>query len=286
MNTSKQPQPQQPSETESNISDLMPYIKAAKDKFPSKEALFAEVNRDRDNRKKIIKTVQYTAALAFCALGVWTVNPTISTDTYTTRYAENAQYTLADGSHVQLNSNTTLVADFRLHSREMTLDKGEASFTVSHEWRPFTVAVNASRVLDIGTVFNISKWEQSFVATVLEGEVELQTGQQKNRLTAGQAVQVTHQETGAPYVADIEMVTAWHAGKILFNKTPLKDAIASIQRYRKAPIQLDPRVENMLITGIYDVSKVEQLLDSMDTMFPVKVTRAHDGEIKIQKMHS
>jgi transmembrane sensor len=282
MNTSKQPQLQ----PTSNISDLMPYIKAAKGKFPSKEELFAEVNRDRDNRKKIIKTVQFTAALAFCALGVWTINPTISTDTYSTQYAENAQYTLADGSSVHLNSNTTLVTKFRLHSREITLDKGEASFTVKHELRPFTVAVNQSKVLDIGTVFNISKWEQSFVTTVLEGEVELQTAEQKHRLTAGQSINVTNQQTGTPYFADMDMVTAWHTGKILFNKTPLKEAIASIQRYRQAPIQLDPRVENMLITGIYDVSKVEQLLDSMDTMFPVKVTRSHDGEINIKRIHS
>lgn len=286
MNTSKQPQLQPPSETESSISDLMPYIKAAKGKFPTKEELFSEVNRDRDNRKKVIKTVQYTAALVFCALGVWTINPTITTDTYATQYAEKAQYILADGSSVHLNSNTTLVTRLRLHSREMTLDKGEASFTVKHELRPFTVAVNQSTVLDIGTVFNISKWEQSFVTTVLEGEVELQTGEQKNRLTVGQSMHVTNQQTGAPYLADMDMVTAWHTGKILFNKTPLKEAIASIQRYRKAPIQLDARVEDMLITGIYDVSKVEQLLDSMDTMFPVKVTRSNDGEINIKKIHS
>ena len=286
MNTSKQPQRQQPPETESNISDLMPYIKAAKGKFPSKEELFAEVNRDRDNRKKVIKTVQYTAALVFCALGVWTVNPAISTDTYSTRYAENAQYTLHDGSKVHLNSNTTLVTKLRLRSREIMLDKGEAAFTVKHELRPFMVAVNNSTVLDIGTVFNISKWQQSFVTTVLEGEVELQTGEQKNRLTAGQSIHVTDQAAGAPYLAEMEMVTAWYSGKILFNKTPLKDAIASIQRYRKAPIKLDPRVEELLITGIYDISKVEQLLDSMDTMFPVIVTRANDGEINIQKIHS
>ncbi|KQT34544.1 hypothetical protein ASG24_09730 [Methylophilus sp. Leaf414] len=264
----------------------MPYIKAARDKFPSKEELFSEVNRDRDNRKKVLKTVQYTAALVFCALGVWTVNPTISTDNYSTRYAENAEYTLADGSRVHLNSNTTLLTRFRLHSRELTLDKGEASFTVKHEWRPFTVAVDTSKVVDIGTVFNISKWEQSFVTTVLEGEVELHTGDQQTRLIASQSIVVSAGKAGTPYLADMDAVTAWHSGKILFNKTPLKDAIASIQRYRKAPIQLDPRVENMLITGIYDVSKVEQLLDSMDTMFPVKVTRLNNGEINIQKMHS
>jgi transmembrane sensor len=286
MNTSKPPQPHQPQETESTISDLLPYIKAAKDKFPSKEELFSEVNRDRDNRKKVLKTVQYTAALVFCALGVWTVNPTISTDNYSTRYAENAEYTLADGSRVHLNSNTTLLTRFRLHSRELTLDKGEASFTVKHEWRPFTVAVDTSKVVDIGTVFNISKWKQSFVTTVLEGKVELHTGDQQTRLIASKSIVVSAGKAGTPYLADMDAVTAWHSGKILFNKTPLKDAIASIQRYRKAPIQLDPRVENMLITGIYDVSKVEQLLDSMDTMFPVKVTRSNNGEINIQKMHS
>ncbi|AKR44691.1 hypothetical protein ACJ67_10390 [Methylophilus sp. TWE2] len=261
----------------------MPYIRAAKDQFPSKEELFAEINSDRDHRKKLTRTVQYTAVFVFFAASIWAVNPTISTDIYTTQYAENAQFSLPDASRVHLNSNTRLISKLRLRSREMTLEKGEASFTVEHELRPFTVAVNASTVRDIGTVFNISTGDQSFTTTVLEGEVELHTGDQKTRLTSGQSIQVSLAETGSPYPADLDMVTAWHHGKILFNKTPLKQAIANIQRYRKAAIELDPRLENLLITGIYDVSKVEQLLDSMESMFPVKVTRLDSGEIKIQK---
>lgn len=269
--------------SESDVSDLMPYIKAARDKFPSKEELFSEVNKDRDSRKKIVKTLQYTVALAFCAFGVWTINPTISSETYTTTYAQNEQFSLPDGSGVHLNSNTTLTARFRLFSRELHLEKGEASFSVKHELRPFTVAVNAAKVLDIGTVFNLSKSDQAFIATVVEGEVELQTGGAKNRLTAGQSINVSNTKTGSPYIANMEVVTAWQAGKIIFNKTPLKEAVASIQRYRKEPIQLDPSVGEMLMTGIYDVSSIEQLLDSMGTMFPVKVSRFGEGEIKIQK---
>lgn len=283
MNSSKQPQPHLPLKTETQVSDLMPYIRAAKDQFPSKEALFAEVNSDRDQRKKLVRTVQYTAAVAFFATGIWAVNPTISTDTYRTQYAENKKFLLHDGSRVHLNANTTLVSTLRLRSREMTLEKGEVSFTVKHELRPFTVAVNASTVRDIGTVFNISTWGHSFTTTVLEGEVELQTGDERARLTSGQSMHVSIAGTGSPYAADLDMVTAWHNGKILFNKTPLKEAVARIQCYRKASIQLDPRLENLLITGIYDISKVEQLLDSMESMFPVKVTRLDDGEIKIQK---
>lgn len=283
MNTHKQQEPPIVSDTESSIADLLPYIQAAKDKFPSKEALFAEINQDRHHRKKTVKTLQYTVALVFCAFGLWTINPTISSHTYTTNYAENQQFSLADGSRVHLNSNSTLLTNFRLHSREMMLDKGEASFTVSHGLRPFSVAVNNSTVVDIGTIFNISKWEETFVATVLEGEVEVHSGSQLNRLTSGQAIEVSGSETGAPYPANMDMVTAWQAGKIIFNQTPLKEAIASIQRYREAPIHLDQRVENLRMTGIYDVNKIEPLLDSMDAMFPVKVTRFNEGEINIQK---
>jgi transmembrane sensor len=282
MNSSRKP-PHQSSEAEPQVSDLMPYIRAAKDQFPSKEELFAEINSDRDHRKKLTRTVQYTAVVVFFAASIWAVNPTISTDIYTTQYAENAQFSLPDGSRVHLNSNTSLISKWRLRSREMMLEKGEASFTVKHELRPFTVAVNASTVRDIGTVFNISTGDQSFTTTVLEGEVELQTGDQKTRLTSGQSIHVSLVEMGSPYPADLDMVTAWHHGKILFNKTPLKQAVANIQRYRQAAIELDQRLENLLITGIYDVSKVEQLLDSMESMFPVKVTRLDNGEIKIQK---
>ncbi|SDK53980.1 FecR family protein [Methylophilus rhizosphaerae] len=283
MTTQQQQNPDMHAETESSIADLMPYIKAAQNRFPSKEALFAEVNKERDGRKKRLKALQYTSAFIFCALGIWAVNPTISSKTYTTNYAQHDSISLSDGSTVQLNANSTLTANYRLRSREIYLEKGEASFTVKHALRPFTVAINTSIVLDIGTVFNIAKWDQSFIATVMEGEVELQTGDNKTRLVTGQSVKVTQLEVGSPYRASMDEVTAWQTGKILFNKTSLKDAINSIQRYREAPIALDPRLENMLITGIYEISKIEQLLDSMDSMFPVKVTRLDQGEIKIQK---
>jgi transmembrane sensor len=283
MNIHKQPGSHLHAESESDISDLMPYINAAKDRFPSKEELFAEVNKDRDSRKKRVKAIQYTTALVFCALGIWTINPTISSNTYTTQYARNEHFSLPDGSDVQLNANSTLIAKYRLRSREMTLEKGEASFMVKHELRPFTVAVNASVVRDIGTVFNIFKWGQSFVTTVLEGEVELQTGTQKARVTAGQSIKVSNLDMGSPYAANMDMVTAWQTGKIIFNKTPLKEAMENIQRYRKGEIELDPRVEGILITGIYDINKLEPLLDSMSAMLPVKVTRLSDEKIKIQK---
>ena len=283
MNTHPSQDPNFSTEADASMADLLPYIKAGKHRFPSKEELFAEVNRDRDSRKKVANTLQYTVAFMVCALGVWAINPTISSNTYTTNYAENKRFDLSDGSSVHLNANTTLLTSFRLHSREMRLEKGEASFTVKHGWRPFTVAVNHSEVLDIGTVFNISKWDQSSVTSVLEGEVEVHNAGKANRLISGQSMAISDSGLGVPYQANMEMVTAWQTGKIIFNQTPLKEAIASIQRYRKAPIQLDPRVEHMRITGIYDVNKIESLLDSMDAMFPVKVTRLDAGEINIQK---
>ncbi|MGP1717582.1 MAG: FecR family protein [Methylophilus sp.] len=283
MNTHHKQDPNFIAESDPNISDLLPYIKAAKDKFPSQAELFAEVNKDRDSRKNKIKAIQYAVAVAFCTLGLWKVNPTISSETYTTQYAESQQFSLPDGSSVHLNSNTHLTAKFRLFSRELYLDKGEASFSVQHGIRPFTVAVDQTKVLDIGTVFNIARWDHAFIATVLEGEVELQTGDHQLRLTSGQSLKVSDLGFGVPYEANMDMVTAWQTGKIIFNRTALKEAVANIQRYIKEPIQLDSRVEDLLITGIYDVSSVGQLIDSMDSMFPVKVVRLSDGEIKIQK---
>lgn len=283
MNNHKKQNSQIMAEAESKVADLLPYMKAAKDQFPTKEALFAEIHQDRNSRQKLVKTTQCALTLVFCGLGIWAVNPTVSSDTYSTAYAVNEQFTLLDGSHIHLNSNSRLVAKYRLFSREMYLERGEVSFNVVHGLRPFVVAVNASKVRDIGTTFNIAKWNQHFITTVLAGEVELQTGDAKHRLTAGQSMQVSPGRVGLPYMANMEMVTAWQAGKILFNKTPLKDAVAHMQRYRKAPIHLDPGVENMRMTGIYDVTKIEPLLESMDAMFPVKITRLNGGEIKIQK---
>lgn len=264
-------------------SGLMPYINAAKDQYPSKEELLAEVNQQRAKRQKQKTIIKSTLAVSLVALSIWTINPPLYSETYTTKFAQRMDVTLPDGSGINLNSNSQVVVKLRVRSRELLLTRGEASFNVKHGLRPFIVNVNDASVLDIGTMFNIQKWDDYFVTTVEGGVVEVRSGETQNILKTGESLKVTGRIAGVPYLADLDMVTAWQSGKIMFNGTTLKDAISQIQRYRKANIVLDSRADSLRLSGSYDINKIEPLLDSLPSMFPVVLSHNPNGEIQIRK---
>jgi transmembrane sensor len=271
------------SKTSSTTDSEMVYLSAGKDRYPSKSELIAEANLLREkaaNRKNLLKG---TVALFSILLVIWGINPELASESFSTNYSERQNITLKDGSAVLLNANSSLISSQRLRSREILLVQGEALFTIKHEMRPFIVKVDRARILDIGTVFNIIKWNDSFVTTVTEGEIEIYTGETKQRLVTGSSIKVTGDVAGTPYAADLEMITAWQSGKIMFNGTALKEAVSQIQRYRKAPIRLEGDLQQIKITGIYDIKKIDTLIDSLPSIFPVKVNRLADGEISISK---
>jgi len=277
------PQPSEKPEPSSATHTEMTYLSAGKNHYPTKSELIAEANLLREKSAHRKNTLKGTVALACTLLAIWGINPEIGSESFSTNYSERLNITLKDGSAVLLNANSSLISSNRLRSREVLLVKGEASFTVKHEIRPFIVNVDRASILDIGTVFNITKWNNSFVTTVTKGEVEFRMGEAKQRLITGRSIQVTGDVASAPYQADLEMITAWQSGKIMFNGTPLKEVISQIQRYRKEPIILDEHIQNVRITGIYDINKIETLLDSLPSIFAIKVNRLADGEIRISK---
>jgi len=91
------------------------------------------------------------------------------------------EQTLADGSVVQLNTDTRIDIDYDDNQRQIFLRQGEAFFQVAHNPdRPFMVHVNDKTIRAVGTAFAIrlngaQNDNQEIMVTVTEGAVQLQT---------------------------------------------------------------------------------------------------------------
>jgi transmembrane sensor len=93
---------------------------------------------------------------------------------YRTRPGERQQETLADGSQVELASNSDVVVRYRANERLITLKYGAALFRVAkNPNRPFIVQAALTRVRAVGTVFNVESGAQGVSVTVVEGRVSL-----------------------------------------------------------------------------------------------------------------
>lgn len=104
---------------------------------------------------------------------------------------------LADGSRIELNTDTKVRVTLSAGQREVWLDRGEVHFEVQHNAaRPFTVVAGNHRVTDLGTKITIRENGNSLRVALLEGRARFETDSLWNQpqtvlLTPGDVVIAT-----------------------------------------------------------------------------------------------
>lgn len=157
--------------------------------------------------------------------------------------------TLADGSRVTLNTDTSLRVRLEPNRRQVELDSGEAYFVVAKDpSRPFTVTVGNQQIRDIGTEFAVRHDSGGVQVVVADGRVQFAT----RTLSAGD---VARTERGTivvshPAAAELDQLLGWREGFLVFQNTPLAQAVAEFNRYNTRKIRIaDPAIETIKISG-------------------------------------
>jgi transmembrane sensor len=109
------------------------------------------------------------------------------TERYTTDIGEMRQVTLAEGSSLSLDTQTSLKVEMESDARVVKLAEGRTLLRVRHDAaRPFRVQAGAITITDIGTVFQVIRRGDAVTVLVSEGMVEIAAPGGKLRLGAGQ----------------------------------------------------------------------------------------------------
>lgn len=235
---------------------------------------------------------------------------------YATAVGQQRTAALADGSTVQLNTNSQLKVEYDSEFRSIRLMQGEAHFTVvENSERPFRVYAGRSRVQAVGTAFSVYLKHDSVDVMVTEGRValaSLDTGSNAvgsteitetnadgsaeilpryivspEMLAAGQSATIRDSEPGAGAVGVVDVIgtpedvsrrLAWRDGILMFAGEPLESVVAEINRYTTVSIVVeDPDVRAIRIGGRFPIGETEAMLDSLETNFGLHITRlSHD----------
>lgn len=262
---------------------LEPFEQALRVRVPSREMLLVEAKAQtaRQRRRKQVQGAGLSALLLASTL--WLLDPTWHSEDIYTAVGRHQQLALPDGSLIELNSATHLRLEQRLRSRQVALLQGEATFTVAHAARPFTVHSQGVAIRDIGTVFNVRSDGRGVAVAVVEGAVQVSTPHSATqRLESGEQLLAHDSRLGPVEEVAPEHIVAWQRGKLRFDGTPLRDVIADIQRYRQATIRLaEPRLGGLRISGEFDTAAVDSLIDLLPTILPVTLSRADNGSVTI-----
>lgn len=239
--------------------------------------------------RKTARGVGIALVLALTTGALAWLNPTYKTERFTSGIGERRTIVLDDGSELLLDSGSHVDVRWHLRSRNVELRSGQVLFNVSSAvYRPFVVTAGSVHVQVLGTVFNVRRLENDNVrVTLAHGRIEVGEKAVQDAaviLMPGQQVDSIRGHLMPIAKVDANKAMAWKDDRIVFEKTPLDEAVALLRLYRKAPIRLsDPSLAGVTVTGVFDADNVDLLLDLLPSILPVSVIRQEDGSVQIQR---
>jgi len=219
------------------------------------------------------------AALAF--------GPGFIGQTYDTGVGEQRTVRLADGSRLQLDTDTVIRVRLSAHQRRVTLDRGQAFFDVAHDAkRPFTVTSGTTSVRALGTRFDVRREAQAVRVTLVEGRVLVRPTQAASDagvvLTPGQQL-ATGAGASHPRKIDVAAATSWRSGRVVFQAVPLHAAVAEINRYSQRKVVLEPGpAADALVSGAFDSGDLNAFVSAICELHGLKAVTANPDVIVLK----
>ncbi len=222
---------------------------------------------------------------------------------YVTRIGEQKTIELADGSVVTLNTGSEILVNINETKRRVSLERGEAFFTVVGDpSKPFQVNVGSRTVSVLGTEFNILKSPEKFTLAVVEGVVAIHQTEQEISPTAP-VLNATHKEqlrlhspgqqrvragTVVEYNIENNAITAWldpdinrlqqwRKGLLQFEDDLFSNVVRELNRYSGKKILIeDAEVMNLKIYAAVRVDRIDTALADLEKTLPIKVINHFD----------
>lgn len=208
----------------------------------------------RDRYRKTLFAIATATAVVALSLGAWFWLGDRSL--VSTAVGEQRVVQLADGSTVRLDTGSAIRVRFDDGERRIQLERGQALFTVARDpERPFVVDAGDAEVTAVGTVFDVRRMDGAVQVTLVEGVVDVirTAGAPPSRMRAGQQAQVTAAAVSTRAV-DPAKATSWTDGRLVFEDTPLRTAVAEVNRYLERPVILDDGVAgDVPVNGVFRV---------------------------------
>lgn len=213
-----------------------------------------------------------------------------SVQTYATGKGERQRVTLADGSVVDLNAETTLKVHFDRSGRRVVLGEGEAIFDVAHdERRPFTVDAASRSVRVVGTQFDVRNRQGALTVTVARGKVQVRpiataAVGRAFLLTPGERLEIDRTGVEDLKAVDPQETFSWRAGRLVYRDQPLSDVVADLNRQFVEQIEIgDPELARTPITGVVVLDDPRSVIARLSLMLPIRSVPSQRGLLLLRK---
>lgn len=194
---------------------------------------------------------------------------------YRTSVGERRRIELADGTRLDLNTNTAIDVVFDGRQRLIRLREGEVLIHTGKlgGHTPFYVETRQGRVQALGTRFTVRQLSDTTRVGVLEDRVSVSPGDQPNHarlLGAGESADFDRQNVG-PNSAYRGSQAAWVDGQLIVLDARLGDVLDELARYRPGVLQCDLASARLRVSGTLRLDSTDAVLANLQATLPIKV---------------
>src|SRR6185437_3972254 len=234
----------------------------------SKQLRVAEPAR---RRRPFQLAVGALAGLGIAAsLYIWNVGISDRSLTVTTPVGGRKIVSLADGSQIELNTNSVLRIGTGNQRRSAWLEKGEAFFQIKHDAaHPFSVVAEGHR-LEVALVEGSARIEPTKAGlrgkVLLPGDVAIATP------TAISISRKTNQE--------LANELGWRRGVLVFKYATLAAVVKEFNRYSERKLVIaDPKLAELTIVGTFRTNDFRSFTDLAKEVFGIRVETRGDETV-------
>ena len=251
-----------------------------------------DLERRRQRRSRIAVWAGGAAAACFAALLIVTPHNQRLEEEPASRRLQTAQgelrtITLDDQSEVTLGGDSEIRITYSSAERRASLVRGDAYLDVAKDTsRPFLVRAGGIEIRVVGTAFSVRQSGNGTAVEVSEGRVRVSGASahasKKERddtseamLTAGQTLRANLRgELSVAGTVAADNVAAWRTGRLIFNGTPLRDVVRTLDRYSASRIELGytPR-DSEAISATLRADDIDASLAMLSEIFGLQVER-------------
>jgi len=219
---------------------------------------------------------------------------------YVTQLGEHRCEKLPEGSKICINTNSQVTFNFNRKVRHIEIIRGEVSFVVAADRRPFDVLSGGLLIHDLSTGFVVFKKHDSTVVTITDGRVQIapagtgarlrfDLGETENTWKLAPIYRKSQQvefdeSTGRlqehPVLPDwrLDQLLAWEGGRIDLTDMTVSEAITEIARYQPvSKFRVPPSIQKTRLGGSIRFDNLDDLLLMLENV-GIHHTKTGTGE--------
>jgi transmembrane sensor len=194
-----------------------------------------------------------------------------------TAIGEQRKLTLPDGTHLILNTASSVNIAFSESERRIELIKGEVLITTAKDpaarYRPFIVRTPHGNARALGTRFSVRLDEQLSRVAVLEGAVEILPAHSVHKRVLEAGEQSAFSDNSLMPVSSVDAsALTWENGMLVAKDMRLVDLLAELGRYRPGMLRCHTAVAELRVSGAFSLRDTDASLRLLNDTLPISVS--------------